>query len=107
MNARLLSAVVMILAVSGCTRAESSTNRTSADTSSSAPDQEVTPAEVDRVPVEEARQRVQAGEALLVIAYEGEERFRQAALEGAISFDELQSRRPSLSPDQEVIFYCG
>jgi rhodanese-related sulfurtransferase len=28
-------------------------------------------------------------------------------LEGAISFSEFQSRLPSLSPDQEIVFYCA
>lgn len=65
------------------------------------------PEEVERVPVAEARRRVEAGEALLVCAYDSDERFAGMALDGAISWAELQRRLPALAPSQEIIFYCG
>ncbi len=50
---------------------------------------------------------VQAGQVLLVCAYEDPERFATMRLEGAISIQEFRARRPSLPKDQEIIFYCG
>jgi len=70
------------------------------------PDREPTNAdEVVRVPVNEARSRVQAGQAILVCAYPGAERFEQARLEGAISLETFQQRLPSLEANHEIIFY--
>lgn len=58
-----------------------------------------------RVSPQETRGKVQAGTALLVCAYEADEKFKAMHLEGAISIKELRSRLPSLSKDQEIIFY--
>ncbi len=66
---------------------------------------EVSPDDIERVSVHDARRRVQSGEALLVLAYPDEERFRRQALDGAISFATLQERIPSMAADREVIFY--
>jgi hypothetical protein len=53
------------------------------------------------------REKVEDGAALLVCAYEDEEKFRRMHLEGAISYADFTSRLPSLSKDREIIFYCG
>ena len=45
--------------------------------------------------------------ALLVCAYDSEEKFRYNHLEGALSLAEFRSRISSLPRDQEVIFYCA
>ncbi len=58
-----------------------------------------------RVTPEEVHQRVKEGRALLVCAYEDEERFKRLRLKGAISLGELKSKLSSLSKDQEIIFY--
>lgn len=60
--------------------------------------------DVRRIPPDEARRRVEDG-ALLVCAYDDEEKCRQLALEGSISLAELQSM--AVDPDQEIIFYCA
>jgi hypothetical protein len=44
---------------------------------------------------------------LLVCAYEDEEKFRKLQIQGAISFNAFKSKLPSLSKDQEIVFYCG
>jgi hypothetical protein len=62
---------------------------------------------IPRIDVEEARQRVTAGTALLVCAYDDEEKCRRLALEGAISLARFRSLAPSLGRDRELIFYCG
>ncbi len=64
-------------------------------------------AEPERISAQEVRRKVQSGEALLVCAYDDEEKFRNLHLEGGISFQEFQSRLPSLSKDQEIVFYCA
>jgi hypothetical protein len=44
---------------------------------------------------------------LLVCAYESDDRFREMEIEGAIPWSQFQSRLPSLSLDQNIVFYCG
>ena len=63
--------------------------------------------EPERISVEEVRRKLKSGEVLLVCAYDDEERFRSMHLEGAISFQEFESRLPSLSKDQGIVFYCA
>jgi len=58
-----------------------------------------------RMSPEEARGKLQAGKALLVCAYESDVKFRQTALEGAISFSELEKRKASLPHETELVFY--
>lgn len=50
---------------------------------------------------------VQSGEALLVCAYESEEKFKKACLEGAIPLQEFRRREDELEKDREIIFYCS
>jgi len=63
--------------------------------------------EPERISPEEAYQKLKAGGALLVCAYEDEEKFKKMRLEGAISLGELRLKLPSLSRDQEIVFYCA
>ena len=60
-----------------------------------------------RISVEDARRKVTAGSALLVCAYDDDDKFKNNHLEGAISLADFRSKLPSLSTDQEIIFYCG
>jgi hypothetical protein len=62
-------------------------------------------AEPVRIPPEEARRKVLSGQAILVCAYEDEEKFKKANLEGSISLQEFKNRVPKLSKEQEIIFY--
>lgn len=63
-------------------------------------------ADIPRVSPQEARKKVAEG-ALLVCAYDSEEKFNQMHLEGAISLDEFRSREEDFSRDREIIFYCA
>ena len=58
-----------------------------------------------RIPPEEARKKVLSHEAILVCAYEEEEKFRKMHLESAISLNDFKSRASSLSKEQAIIFY--
>ena len=64
-------------------------------------------AEAIRITPEETYQKLRAGKALLVCAYDNEERFRNLQLEGAISFSELKFKLPALPKDQEIVLYCA
>jgi hypothetical protein len=63
--------------------------------------------EPDRITAEEVYQKLKAATAILVCAYEDEAKFRMMQLQGAISLNEFKAKLPSLSKDQEIIFYCG
>jgi hypothetical protein len=58
-----------------------------------------------RISAVEARQKVIGGEALFVCAYQEEEKFRKNHLQGAISLDDFKAQLPSLTKEQEIIFY--
>ncbi|MGH7162324.1 MAG: rhodanese-like domain-containing protein [Planctomycetota bacterium] len=61
-----------------------------------------------RIAPAEVRRRMLAGDPLLLVcAYEDDDKFRQAPLEGAISRKTLRNRMPSLSKEQQIVFYCG
>ena len=64
-------------------------------------------ADIERISVEQAHQRVNANHALLVCAYDDEAKCRLVNLEGSMSLTSLQSRVGSLPKTQEVIFYCA
>ena len=64
-------------------------------------------AEVPRISVEEARQKVQSGQALLVCAYDDESKCGRIRLEGAITMSELRQVLPSLPKDREIVLYCA
>jgi rhodanese-related sulfurtransferase len=62
----------------------------------------------DRISAQEARRHLQAdSNALLVCAYDSDEKFRQNRLDGAISLADFQARERTLPKDREVIFYCA
>ena len=61
--------------------------------------------EPKRVRAEEVYGKLKSGKALLVCAYEDEEKFKKLQLEGAISLNEFKSKLSSLAKDQEIIFY--
>jgi hypothetical protein len=61
--------------------------------------------EPERIHPKEVYQKLKSGKAILVCAYEDEARFKQLQLEGAISLNEFKSKPPSLSKDQEIVFY--
>jgi len=63
--------------------------------------------DVPRIDVHEARRKVQAGEALLVCAYEDPAKCRQLPLEGAMPLSELEGRAGSIAKDREIVFYCA
>ena len=63
--------------------------------------------EPKRISPEEVHPKLKSGKALLVCAYEDDAKFKKLKLQGAISFNEFKSKLPSLSKDQEIVFYCA
>jgi hypothetical protein len=63
--------------------------------------------QITRISVGEVRKEVTSGRALLVCAYEQEEKCNQVALEGSLSLTRFQERAPTLPRNQEVIFFCA
>jgi hypothetical protein len=64
-------------------------------------------ANVERISVDEAHQKVNDNRALLVCAYDDEAKCRMVNLDGSISLTNFQSRAASLPKTQEIIFYCA
>lgn len=64
-------------------------------------------AEVERVSVQEARRELADGRAVLVCAYDDEQKCGQMLAQGAITLAQLQARVSSLPKEQALIFYCG
>jgi hypothetical protein len=60
-----------------------------------------------RMDVETAHRKVVDGEALLICAYEDEERCQSVRLEGSIMMKDLMEQLPWLPREQELIFYCA
>ena len=63
--------------------------------------------EVERSSAEDARRKVQNGQAVLVCAYDDEAKCATMRLEGALMPRELRAMLPSLAKDREIIFYCA
>ena len=58
-----------------------------------------------RISAEEAQRKVTSGKALLVCAYDNDDKFGRMHLQDATSLREFKSRLPDLPKDQEIIFY--
>ncbi|SCY89624.1 hypothetical protein SAMN05216233_13516 [Desulfoluna spongiiphila] len=63
--------------------------------------------DVPRVTAQEVRGRQRAKKAWLVCAYESDEMFRKAQLDGALSLSQFQERLPMLPRATEIVFYCA
>ena len=62
----------------------------------------------ERISPQEARRHLRADpNALLVCAYDNDEKCRQNWLDGAVTLAELQARAATLAKDREIIFYCA
>lgn len=63
--------------------------------------------EVERITAEKAREKVSLGKALLVCAYDSDDKFTQYHLEGAISLSDFKNKVGEIPKEQEIIFYCN
>lgn len=58
-----------------------------------------------RVTSDYAKKKVESGKAVLVCAYDDEQKFRNLHLEGALSFHQFTGMIETLPKEQEIIFY--
>ncbi len=61
--------------------------------------------QVERIGPHEAHEHVKSGAALLVCAYDSDEKFDRFHLEGAISLSRFESTSATVAKDKELIFY--
>ena len=61
--------------------------------------------QVDFIEPAAAFSRVNNGSALLICAYERDDKFHRLHLEGALALSEFQSTAATLPKDRELIFY--
>jgi hypothetical protein len=62
---------------------------------------------VTRISAREARQQTETGQAVLVCAYDDEQKCRDAGVTGSITHREFQTRLSNLPKNREIIFFCG
>jgi hypothetical protein len=60
-----------------------------------------------RVSVADARARSRSGDAILVCAYDDENKCQSMRFEGARTLGELEAMLPELPKDQPLFFYCA
>jgi len=60
-----------------------------------------------RIDAREAHDHLAAGDALLVCAYEEDEKYWRNHLDGALSLADFRARADSIPKDSEIIFYCA
>ncbi len=60
-----------------------------------------------RIDAEEVYAKVKAENALLVCAYESDEKYEKYKLDGSIPFSKFKAMLPSLPKTQEIIFFCA
>jgi hypothetical protein len=63
--------------------------------------------ELTIITTDDAYRKAKSGEALLVCAYEDDDRFGKFNLDEAISYKTFESLLPTISKDREIIFYCA
>ena len=60
-----------------------------------------------RIDPEQARPEVDSGNALLVCAYDDEEKCQRYRLTNALSFSEFQAQEAILPKARKIVFYCA
>ena len=60
-----------------------------------------------RIPADLARRHFESGRALLVCAYDDEEKARKFMFEGALTLKQLEERLESLPENLDILFYCA
>ncbi len=64
-------------------------------------------ADIIRRTPEDVKACVDAGDTLLVCAYDNNDKFAEYRLEGAISLSELRVKVEGLATGQDIVFYCA
>ena len=62
--------------------------------------------EIERISVKEAFDKMESGNAIVVCSYD-DNACKNILFKGALLRSEFESRVPSLSKNQEILFYCN
>jgi rhodanese-related sulfurtransferase len=62
---------------------------------------------VQRIDPEQARREVVSGNALLVCAYDDQQKLQKYLLPNALSLPDFQAQEAAFPKDREIIFYCA
>jgi hypothetical protein len=60
-----------------------------------------------RIDPQQARREVSSGNALLVCAYDDQQKYQQYKLTNALSLSELKAQEAALPKDRKIFFYCA
>lgn len=60
-----------------------------------------------RIPASVVREKTASGAALLVCAYDDDEKFSRFHLDGAIGLSEFKNRAGQIDKDMDIYFYCA
>jgi rhodanese-related sulfurtransferase len=63
--------------------------------------------DIPRISAEETWRKSSEGEAMLVCAYDDDEKFRMVHLDGATSLAEFRKKSDELDTEKNLIFYCA
>ena len=63
--------------------------------------------EPERISAPIVREKVMNDSAMLVCAYDDDDKFKAVHLDGAISLSDFNSKSESLGKDNEIFFYCA
>ncbi len=63
--------------------------------------------EPNRIAAPDVREKVMNNGALLVCAYDDDDKFKDYHLGGAISLSEFKSKTNDMEKNQEIFFYCA
>ena len=61
----------------------------------------------ERIAIIEAREKVMEGQAILVCAYDSDEKFNKMRLQGAIPLSTFKDKLTGIEKEQMIIFYCA
>ncbi len=61
--------------------------------------------DIERVPPHLAREKVQSGYALLVCAYEDDNKYSRMRLDGSMSLSEFRAGISGIAKDKEIFFF--
>jgi hypothetical protein len=60
-----------------------------------------------RIPADQARRQLESGRALLVCAYDDEEKCRRFMFEGVLTLKQLEEKLELLPEGVNILFYCA
>lgn len=60
-----------------------------------------------RISVDEAYDKVSSGEALLICAYDDDEKCLSMAIAGSITRNHFEREKGRIDPDREILLYCA